>query len=409
MAPKKKSAAEGPPPRCFKCMTTFSDQRDLYLHQQKAGHLTCTLCKRAFHSLEALIQHRADDHKKEQDLPCPGCSNKFTSAGSWMSHVEGGECHAIFPSDISVNIPDMVESISKALRETGLTVTGDVDLSINPSASFPEIKDVWGDEWKKEQSLRVEDHPEQFPRTAKQQFYQGSSNQSDLLTGDGSTNIEQRPFNAWAQKKDLFPEKRGTSAVRPPPSLLQSMTKPSPPTQPTEERILDPNHPNFNVGLYKDPILETFKCPHKTCNSKLKSANGLIAHLKSPAHTAPRFSCPGCGDSFTSGASWIQHAETITITKCKIRNTRIFKLALNMITNGALDIDALNKLAGEDDTAKIKFDEDWAVSKQRNKSGPVPGSDAWAEEKKKQSSSSTSKTQSNPRKKVITHEEYQFW
>ncbi|KAI1469689.1 uncharacterized protein F4812DRAFT_469784 [Daldinia caldariorum] len=407
MAPKK-SATQGPPLRCSKCMAIFPDQRGLYLHQQKSGHLHCTFCKRAFHSLDALIQHRADDHKKEQDLPCPGCNNKFTSAGSWMSHVERGECYAIFPSDISGNIPEMVKSISKALRETGLGITKDVDLSVNPSASFPEIKDVWGDEWKKEQSLKVEDHPEQFPRTAKQQYYQGGSNQSDLLTGDGSTNLEQqRPLNAWAQKKNLFPEKTGTPAIRPPPSLLQSMTNPSHSIQPTGERILDPYHPNFNVGLFKDPILETFKCPHKTCNSKLKSANGLIAHLKSPAHTAPRFKCPGCADFFTSGASWIQHAETVSITKCKVRNDRIFELAIKQVTNGALDIKILNGLA--DGTAKMKFDEDWAASKQRNGSGPVPGSDAWVEEKNKQTSSSTSNPQSNPRKKVITHEEYQFW
>ncbi|KAK6954788.1 hypothetical protein Daesc_004757 [Daldinia eschscholtzii] len=406
MAPNK-SATQAPPQRCLKCMSTFADQRSLYLHQQKVGHLGCGSCRKCFHDVQALIQHRADDHKEEQDLPCPGCGNRFTSAGKWMSHVENGECHALFPSDVSRNVSEVVNSISKALRATRIAATEDVDFTINPSASFPEIKDVWGNEWKKEQSLDVQDHPERFPRTAKQDFYQGDSKQSDLLTGDGASSTQQRPFNAWAQKKDLFPEKRGTPAIRPPPSLLENMTKQSAPVQTTGERIIDPDHPNFNAGLYKDPILETFKCPHKTCNSKLKTAKGLIAHLRSSVHTGPRFQCPGCTDVFTSGASWIQHAETISIAKCRIRNAKIFKLALNMITNGALDIDTLNKLAK--DTAKIKFDEEWAASKQRNGPGPVPGTDAWAEEKKQAQTSEPQSTQPNPKKKIITHEEYEYW
>ncbi|KAI2784643.1 hypothetical protein F4815DRAFT_440944 [Daldinia loculata] len=422
--------------RCLKCKATFADQRGLYLHQQEKGHLACGFCKQSFHDIKALIQHRVEDHKAEQDLPCPGCGTKFVSAGTWMCHVERGECHAIFPSDISGNIVQAVESISKALGESRFE---DVDYTVNSGRSYTEIGDVWGDEWNKEQSLDARDHPERFPRTAQQEFYQGGSKQTDLLTGDGA-NLEQRPFNAWAQKKNLFPEKAAHRAVPPPPSLLENMTRPPPSTQPTGERILNPDHPGFNAGLFWNPFLKTFKCPHKDkftykeCGSKHSTASGLITHLKSPAHTGTPFQCPGCTIVFTSGSSWVQHADNVNEKKCCIRNTGFYRQALNTATNGALNIDDLIKLA--DDTAKVKFDNDWAASKKRGEPGPVPGSEAWVKEKDAEASKSQSdpeksqsdleKSQSDPEKsqpgpeksqsdleksesdagKKITHEEY---
>ncbi|KAI0135659.1 hypothetical protein F4814DRAFT_444475 [Daldinia grandis] len=412
MAPSV-SAPRAPHLKCLKCMAAFADQRGLYLHQQERGHIACGFCKQSFHEISALVQHRVKDHRAEQDLPCPGCGTKFVSAGAWINHVERGQCYAIFPSDISGGVAQAVESITKALRETKFE---DVDYTaVNSGGSYAKISDVWGDEWNKEQSFDARDHPEQFPRTAKQEFYQGGLKQADLLTGDDGANLEQRPFNAWAQKKNLFPEKAGHRAIPPPPSLLEIMTRPSPSPQPTRERILDPDHPEFNVGLFWNPILNTFKCPHKECNSKHKNPKGLIYHLKSLVHSGTRFQCPGCTDTFTSGGSWAQHAERVGEAKCRIRNTEFYRKALSTITNGALDIDTLIKLAN--DTAKVQFDNDWAASKQRGGPALVPGSEAWAKEKEahaksqsgpEKSRSGSENPESGPGKK-LTHEEYGCW
>ncbi|KAI1661260.1 hypothetical protein F4813DRAFT_399281 [Daldinia decipiens] len=417
--PSSSGGTRAPHLRCIKCMATFADQRGLYLHQQQQGHLACGFCKQSFHDIKALIKHRAEDHKAEQDLPCPGCGMKFASAGTWMRHVEKGNCHGIFPSDISGNIVQAVESITKTLGKSRFE---DVDYTINPGnpgRSYTEIGDVWGDEWNKEQSLDARDHPERFPRTAKQEFYQGGSKQPDLLTGDDGASLEQRPFNAWAQKKNLFPEKAAHRAVPPPPSLLENMTRPSPSTQPAGERILDPDNPGFNAGLFWNPFLKTFKCPHKECSSKHSTAQSLVSHLRSPAHTGTPFQCPGCTNVFTSGSSWVQHADNVNEEKCRIRNTAFYRQVLNTATKGALKIDTLIKLAN--DTAKVTFDDDWAASKQRGP-GPVPGSEEWVKEKEAEASKSQSdseKSQPGPEKsqsdlgksesdagKKITHEEY---
>ncbi|OTA74809.1 hypothetical protein M434DRAFT_279245 [Hypoxylon sp. CO27-5] len=372
----RSTASYTPPlPRCPKCRVAFQSKKALFKHQQDAGHLTCDACDQSFHTLEGLMSHRQEDHRALQDLLCPGCDKNFVSAGGWIQHVEIGECTSIFPSDIAEGIPKIMRTITENLRGVKISGEGTVDYS-GPS----HIKDVWGDEWKDEETYDVERHPEAFPRTVKQEFYRGGPKQQDLLTGENAESLEQRPQNAWAQKKNLFPEKENTKPIRPPPHLLEQMRQPATLSRPTGERILDPNHPEFNVSLFKDSILEAYKCPHKACNSKYKTSNGLIGHLKSPAHSGNQFPCPGCRGIFTTAASWVQHVETVSLTKCRLREKEdVYGLALNAITDGALDIDTLNKLA--DDRVKLKVNENWASTKRPSKLAGVVGSEEWLKAK----------------------------
>ncbi|KAI1135177.1 hypothetical protein F5Y05DRAFT_184004 [Hypoxylon sp. FL0543] len=366
-----------PLPRCPRCQVAYPNRQALYQHQQNAGHLPCAFCDLSFYTIEALLSHRHEDHRARQDLDCPGCNKNFASAGGWIQHVETGECSTIFPSDLAEGIPQIMNTITESLRS--------VNISTDVYTGQSHIKDAWGEEWKKKETFDVEQHPEEFPRTAKQEFYRGGPKEQDLLTGETADNLEQRPKNAWAQKKNLFPEKEKSQVVRPPPSLLEEMRRPALSSRPTGERITDPNHPEFNVSLFKDPILETFKCPHKNCNSKFKNSKGLVGHLKSPAHSGREFTCPGCTSKFTTAASWVQHVETVSSTKCRLReNESVYGLALNAITNGALDIDKLDKLANN---PKLKIDESWADSKRLSKPTAVVGSEEWLKAKQEERNS----------------------
>ncbi|KAI0009544.1 hypothetical protein F4779DRAFT_640389 [Xylariaceae sp. FL0662B] len=202
--------------------------------------------------------------------------------------------------------------------------------------------------------VRLED----FPRTALQEFRHGGSKQPDLLTGENADDPEQKTENAWAQKKTLFTETY--HAVPPPPELLRDVKFPSPSARPDGKRILDPYHPDFNVGLFTDPILEVFKCPHKTCKYKAKTGRQLVTHLKGEKHSGVQVKCPNCSHIFTSASGWVRHSETVSLAKCNVRRMANYRLALHQITGGALDIDPVNKLANG--TTKYLIDEHFLKS-----------------------------------------------
>ncbi|KAI0380826.1 hypothetical protein F5Y04DRAFT_281497 [Hypomontagnella monticulosa] len=363
---------------CRKCKESFPDRFMLTAHLEKYGHITCDSCDKCFHDKQALWNHHikasftSQEHRVNQDLACPGCKVTFTSAGRWVQHVESNNCPGVFSSELSSHAPEIMSYLTQAMRPAHQS---DIDWTEIPTAGAAHASDVWGPDWEKdmgikkpepEPSLVARENPDGFPLTAKQKFYRGSSTQSDLLTGEDAVNLEQQPNNAWGQKKDLFPEKKGQKAIRPPSYLLEEMSRPVPSTRPSAELIIDPDHPNFNYSVFKDPILETYKCPHKGCGSKFKGHRGLIEHLRSLAHSDTRFRCPGCQTIFNSTSAWIQHAETVSRARCRIRTSKLYGHALFLTTNGALDVDELNKLARSElkDTVKLKFDEEWIAKKE---------------------------------------------
>ncbi|KAI0891569.1 hypothetical protein F4806DRAFT_500931 [Annulohypoxylon nitens] len=384
MSTRFNSSYTPPMPRCPKCRATFHNDSLLRTHQHQAGHLPCGSCDASFHTIQALLIHRKDDHKAVQYLACPGCSKSFTATGQWVYHIESGQCHRIFPSDLSQGVAKVMETIEKNLMKAQSQDEDSIDFS-GPS----HIRDVWGDEWADSQSLDVRKNPDQFPRIGKHEYYHGDSKGPNLLTADDVNDLAPKPGNAWAQKKNLFPEKDKKPAATPAPQpyVFKKPEEPSSSGQPTGERILDPCHKDFNVAVFWNPILETYTCPHRRCKSKFNRSNGLISHLKSSAHSGIQFNCPGCRAPYTSVFSWVQHVETVSLSKCRLRNSpEIYGYALKEITYGALDVDTLSELPNS--TAKVKVAEEWAKGKEPPKKGLVPGTNEYADAKQAEASKS---------------------
>ncbi|KAI1391400.1 uncharacterized protein F4822DRAFT_427249 [Hypoxylon trugodes] len=385
MASRAGPVINAPPPmhRCDQCNAIFESEKRLFSHQEEAGHLACEFCDKLFHTMDAVLDHLSAEHRESQDIVCPGCEKNFFTAGAWVNHVESNECSGVFPSDFAGDTAEIMDYLSTRLLKSTEVVKQEVELS-GPS----HITDTWGEDWEDQNKFDVERHPENFPRTVNQEFYQGSSKQPNFLTGSGAGSLEQRPGNAWAQKKDLFPESKASRAVPPPRSMIENFREPSQSAKPTGERILDPDHPDFNVALFMNPILETYKCPYKSCSSKFKYPKGLINHLRSPAHSGNEFRCPGCRVVFTSAASWAQHAETVNTSRCRVAQTEVYGLALNAITNGALEVELHEDIIGN--KAKVRIVKGWPASRQLRKhdpaSKPVPGSEGWAKAKQVEAS-----------------------
>ncbi|XXH00533.1 hypothetical protein Hte_006881 [Hypoxylon texense] len=375
-APETKPAAATPRMRCQKCKEAFDNKHKLVIHQLKAGHLRCDICGDSFHTIESVSAHRTNIHKSPHNVVCPGCTSKFPTAGGWMHHVEKGECTSLFPSDVAGRAAEVMDQLGQEWRDRA-------KVESTPLSTKSHIHDTWDGYQDEADTPRfdVQKHPHGFPGIAKRDSHHSNS------TGAGTGPLESRPGNAWSQK-NLFPEKQEQKAVPPPSPLIENLTGRVPSSRPSGGLVLDPNSPGFNVAVFYNPILEVYTCPHKTCNTKCKADWALVAHLKSPKHTGIQFRCPSCNAPFTSTSSWIQHAETVAMSKCKIRASKQFPRIMREVSNGRLDVASIDEIFEE--KVKVKLSEDWATQKQAATAESVPGSNQWIQSKQAQARNSES-------------------
>ncbi|KAI1635302.1 hypothetical protein F4809DRAFT_642650 [Biscogniauxia mediterranea] len=365
--------ADKGPKTCPKCNLRFETRLDLILHQESQGHFPCDECDRAFHHAQDLADHKESKHRANQNITCPGCDMHFIRAAAWIYHIEELECPVIFPSTIEARRNERLK-FAQALKE------------LNPANSeklyFQPHSVTKGDRTTKTHLAydghRPHDAPDankvyfridDFPRTEAQKFRAGDSKQVDLLTGDDPDPIDQKPGD-WGNKKDLFPNSH--AAVPPPPELVENLRKPGPGAsslRPNGKRIIDPDHPDFNAAVFKNPILGTFKCPHLLCTVKPKTAKGLILHLRSPAHSEVDISCPYCKNLFKTLTAWVAHTESTS--SCAIRDTPDYRPALAQVTGGILDIDPTKTLKNY--TPVFKVDETFIKEMSYKRAAPTPG------------------------------------
>ncbi|KAI1768050.1 hypothetical protein GGR53DRAFT_33592 [Hypoxylon sp. FL1150] len=355
-------------PRCDKCSKTFNDQHELTVHKLKTGHLFCEICGDSFYNPEALSAHRTQAHRCPACIVCPGCTKTFVNAGGWMRHVEDDECPSLFSSDMTGNTAQFMQQLNKEWGQRA-----QVDAVSKVFSKESHIKDTWAD-WKDDDapSFDAQSNPDDFPATVTQGFP-----------------LSSQPGNVWSQKKNLFPEAQGRKAVAAPSTLTENYAGPTPATEPSIGPVLVPDMLGFDVEVFFNPILEVYTCPHKKCNVKCKTSYAMITHLKSPKHTAVEFRCPGCRGTFTTTSSWIQHAETVALSKCRIRNAAQFGRILREVSNGSLDVRSIRKAF--DEPVQVKLSDDWGTPSQASAAGPVPGSNQWAESKQAEASGSRPK------------------
>jgi hypothetical protein len=76
---------------------------------------------------------------------------------------------------------------------------------------------------------------------------------------------------------------------------------------------------------------------NESLHRKLQShKQGLIQHLRSPAHMNAKLRCPACLRQYQSATALVQHAESQAV-KCQIRDSHEYKTAVNQITGGFVD------------------------------------------------------------------------
>ena len=299
--------------RCPVCDEWFDTYMKKDTHQRTLGHFQCSVCKLKFRDNYSVVDHVVREHKTVHDIKCPGCLKEFKRAGAWVAHVESYECTSIFPENLEAR------QKKRQVFTDALAGLGDSPVSLGGKSTAGYQSDTWKDDpilnaldghdnFRPHQGDTADQNytkPEDFPRLATQEYRAGGSKQPDLLTADAPVPKPLQTNNAWAQKKDLFPKAQEKKEPAKPTwaSALRSSDRAQPSVNgqghsqtwdrnakvqvakattifperadpwvgmqqarsSSDERILDPDHPNFDAGIFYEPILEQFKCPHGSC------------------------------------------------------------------------------------------------------------------------------------------------
>ncbi|KAK5947541.1 hypothetical protein PMZ80_001694 [Knufia obscura] len=114
----------------------------------------------------------------------------------------------------------------------------------------------------------------------------------------------------------------------------------------------DPNAPNAQVQTrpqmrmasrdklqtYWQPLQQCYVCPGHMCGRKLRSIQEFEQHLLSGAHVGGMVQCPSCLKRFKTTTALVAHAESGS-TKCDLRKTEEFDLAIQQITAGLIKVE----------------------------------------------------------------------
>ncbi|KAK7934802.1 hypothetical protein PG985_000297 [Apiospora marii] len=335
------------------CGIVLPSAAELYQHQHRKSHWTCTKCEINFYDGTSLAKHDAKWHVPEEELVCPGCKSTFRHPCGLMKHVESRECPTIKPEMVNearkrrVDFVKGLGSMNPANEDNLFNYMDDkaVNADIRPWFQPDRARRNFV-EWESDYDFPLAREPE-TPKNEPDLYLGGINKAPDLLTGDNlaalDRALEERDAEShagpWASKENqAFPN------VRPPPKQLfrdlelDHHEVPVDMTKRIDHRVMDPDKQGYNPAVFYEPVFERYKCPHLRCGKKFMRPAQLTSHLKSSAHKAGmRISCPYCSRLFTTMTNAIAHAESSS-QKCQIRKSDLFREFIANVSGGLIDV-----------------------------------------------------------------------
>ncbi|OAA69388.1 Zinc finger, C2H2-like protein [Akanthomyces lecanii RCEF 1005] len=145
---------------------------------------------------------------------------------------------------------------------------------------------------------------------------------------------------AWGTKdiQAAIARDRGNRRVTPTTQQLAAATQPAPKALAEFMDLDDPEHTYFNASNYYCLVMSKYVCPKLGCGKYYDDKQGIIRHLKSPAHGVKSYQCPKCSRIFKSVEAITSHAESPG--HCRIRETEHYGAFIDQLTGGIVQVDA---------------------------------------------------------------------
>ncbi|KAM0561622.1 hypothetical protein ACHAPJ_002790 [Fusarium lateritium] len=325
---------------CEPCKKAFTTWEALVKHKGemraagKKNHIHCKFCGKDFHTEAAEERHIHEHHAQSQNLFCSGCGKgPFDRVGGLMFHVQK-DCTSLSSSVIETKREAKMEFSQSLQTITNKPVKADYGKYM-PGAGSAAPSSNWDIESDAGSFVLQKD---QFPGLGNSSSVGQKSNNKENNSwnkGKDTPSPSGQTTNQWNKGKNLFPN--APAAQRPTKEQLEQATAPSERTVYDLMSIDNPNHPQFNLGRYYSGYTDKYECPILSCSKTFKSGTGMLAHLKSEAHSETKYRCPYCLNTFGSLASITQHAESNGV-KCRIRDTDNFKAYMDQLTGGMVDV-----------------------------------------------------------------------
>lgn len=223
-------------------------------------------------------------HPQKQDLNCPGCGSHFVRLSGFVKHIELDECPSMDLKNIEERMQQRVR-MTKALSNIDKMSKGDVytqqeksfydylghDIAparpwyltdTNKSPWSVPVEDTWASD------DPVSSMNKEPAKMARHDYVPEAPKAPDALAGDGNSWPKgSGDENAWAKKKNLFPN--APDAIKPTVGQLQRLQDDQRDTEEREREkrlcMAEPNSPMFKAEEFWNEFSRKYKCPHKYC------------------------------------------------------------------------------------------------------------------------------------------------
>lgn len=352
------------------------------------SHLCCKFCGMDFGSIAGRDTHINQQHKIDQELPCPGgCGLIFPRAAALVYHLETNECPRITPHRFAGYLqhkaivnrllanPELINELdnnnyidaTKDEDQTGGVKLGMLDEAVTASGlastiepdrpnamgkipvkqqTWPELSaanpqtkqtDLLSDDF---ESMSISKPPKPMHVTANPlplcedstSFIAAVTSASSSTAAAGGT-----PRAAWSTEstsKSLFPDAKPTPPTSDWAAVIAAKEAAEHRSNILQYQFWNPTHRDYNPERFYNPILEEYRCPFPVCDKGMRTPWELEKHI-TDKHKIDRIRCPQCLKLFKSHTALISHCENAT-ARCKLNRSDRFGQIMDEFSGGFL-------------------------------------------------------------------------